>query len=112
MYLGLAHAAYPHHIDADLVPSFHFDADMTFLNLMRMRIRILTLVKVMRISDHWYTDTERRHFEPPQLLNFHAHPNPDPAFHSDAEPDPASQNDAELYGSGSATLHSSLTRNM
>ncbi len=74
--------------------------------------------------DHWYTDPERHHFQPPTLRNldfnadpdsafdFHVDPNPDPFFHSDPNLDPASQNDAKPYGSGSVTLHASLPRNI
>ncbi len=68
--------------------------------MMRMRIRILCLVKVMQICDHWSTDSPRLHFtlpllaskalqcsifEPPQLLNFDF--DADPAFDLDAELD-------------------------
>ncbi len=34
---------------------------------MRFRIRILLLLKVMKISDHWSTDPPRLNFEPPRL---------------------------------------------
>jgi hypothetical protein len=67
-----------------------------------MRIRILLLIKVMRISDHWSTDPPMHHlyptrlyceppwinFEPLKLLNFDLDLDPDPA---NADPDPASK---------------------
>ncbi len=71
-----------------------------------MRIRILLLIKVMEICDHWSVDRPGLHFEPPSLnfeppgfyykplkiLNFEFNADPDPALHSKADmyPDPAS----------------------
>ncbi len=73
-----------------------------------MLIRILLLIKVMRICDHWPTHPlgfhckpPRLHFELPRpftalfwaskLLNFAFNADPDPAFHSYADPDPLSK---------------------
>ncbi len=70
-----------------------------------MRIRILLLIKVMAICNHWSTDPPRLHFEPPglhlwastvlhglraskELLNFDFNADPDPVFHFNADPDP------------------------
>jgi hypothetical protein len=72
-----------------------------------MRIRILLLIIVMQICDHWSTDPPRPHskslsvhyersrtslapiwaFKAP---NFYFNADPDPAFHSNADPDPQS----------------------
>jgi hypothetical protein len=76
---------------------------------MRIRIRILLLIKVMGICDHWSIDTSGLHFEPPglhcdrprlgfehlKLLNYDYN---DSAFHSFADPDtdPAAKNNADL----------------
>ncbi len=56
----------------------------------QVRIRILLLIKVMGIFDHW----------------FNADPDLDPYFHSsvDLDPDLASKNNADPCGSGSVTL--------
>jgi hypothetical protein len=49
-----------------------------------MRIRILLLIKMMRICDHWSTDSQRLHdppwlnSEPLQLLSFELNADPDP----------------------------------
>ncbi len=52
------------------IPFFHFDAEIRLLTL--MRVRILLLIKVMRICDHWYTVRYRPSvalfFEPPRPL--------------------------------------------
>jgi hypothetical protein len=75
---------------------------------MRIRIRILLLINVMRICDHWLTTLQapfqppHLHFErprPPRLIfslksSFIA--DPDPVFHSYADPVPASKNNAHL----------------
>jgi hypothetical protein len=45
-----AESADPHHFDGDPDPTLH---------LMRIRSRILLLIKVMRICDHWSTDHPR-----------------------------------------------------
>ncbi len=34
----------------------------------------------LAICDHWYTDPERHHFEPPTLRNWDFNADPDPAF--------------------------------
>jgi hypothetical protein len=47
----------PHHIDADPNSSFHFDADPDPAPHQSNAI--------LKICDHWYTDPERRNFEPP-----------------------------------------------
>jgi hypothetical protein len=46
------------HFNAYLDPTFHFNAD---------RIRNPHLIKVMRIRDHWFSDPQELHFEPPRL---------------------------------------------
>jgi hypothetical protein len=113
--------------DPDPDPSFHCVADPDPDPTSHFRIRILLVIKVMRICDHWSTDPPRLHFESPRphcsvcgppllrfeplkLLNFdfNADLDSDPAFHSktDLDPDPASQNYNVPCGSesGSATL--------
>jgi hypothetical protein len=71
-------------------------------------MRILLLIKVMRICDHWPTDTPclhfeplrlilsihgplRLNFEPRELLSFGFNADPDTAFHYKADLDSASQ---------------------
>ncbi len=49
----------------------------------------------LAICDHWYTDPERRYFEPPQILNFDFNADPDPAFDFHTDPNPAFQSDAD-----------------
>ncbi len=50
----------PHQFNAVPDPAFHFsDQDPTFH---RFRIRILILIRVMRICDHWSTDPPGLHF--------------------------------------------------
>jgi hypothetical protein len=68
---------------------------------MRIWIRILLLIQVMKICDHWSTNPPGPHFEPPastckrlyiellKLLKFDFNADPDPAFHSNTDPDPA-----------------------
>jgi hypothetical protein len=89
---------------------------------MRIRIRILLLIKLVRICDHWPTDPTGIHFAPPRLhlsvhgpsrlhfdalklLNIEANADPDTAFHLNADPDSSLQ---KKCGSGSATLDLSL----
>ncbi len=102
----------PHHSNADLDPSFYFNAvpgltcyfvsdpdpDNAFF-------------KIMRICDYW--STEYRYCKPlwapfgasmPSLLRLHFEPQKLPNFGFNADPDPGSQNYADPYGSGSATL--------
>jgi hypothetical protein len=80
-----------------------------------MRIRILPLVKVMPIRDHWSTDPQgphfevrllhfayerpRFHFESSKLLNFEFNADPDQAFKNNADP------------SGSASLKKTMPTN-
>ncbi len=75
-----------------------------------MRIRILLLIKVMRICDHWPTDPPSSilsvngplwlHIEPQNLLIFfYLNADPGPAFHSTPDPDSASINNADPSGS-------------
>jgi len=42
-------------------------ADRITLMRIRLRIWILLLIKVIRICDHWSTDSQGFHFEPPRL---------------------------------------------
>jgi hypothetical protein len=78
--------------------------------LMRIWIRILLLIKVFEICDHWSTDPSGLHIEPPglhtckrprlfieplKLLNFNFNAGPDPAFQSNTDPDPASKINAD-----------------
>jgi hypothetical protein len=82
-------------VDADLDPTFHFDADPDPFPIPRQT------VKVMKFCKNRSTKHQRFHFEslcppllqlePPQLLNFDldVKPDPDPAFDFDADPDPA-----------------------
>jgi hypothetical protein len=45
---------------------------------MRIRIRILRLIKVMRICNHWSTDSQRLHLEPhASIMSVH-----DPQWHN------------------------------
>jgi hypothetical protein len=64
------------------------------ITLMQIRIQFFTK---MRICNHWPTDPQGLHSEPPRLhfeslklRIFHSKMDPDPAFHSNADPDPAS----------------------
>ncbi len=79
--------------------------------------RILRIIKVMRICDHWSTDPPGIHFEPPRLHCERPLPSTipfsaceTPAFHSNADPDPdpASKNKSDPcgqgFGSGSALI--------
>jgi hypothetical protein len=45
-----------------------------------MRIRILLLIKVMEICNHWSIDPQRLCFETLKLLNFLFNTDPDPDF--------------------------------
>jgi hypothetical protein len=93
------------------------------LTLKRIRIRILFLVNVMRMCDHWSIGPPRLHFEPLRLHCKHLGPyivlfcgtaanefwildadpafnygaDPHPAFHSEADPDsdPVFRNNAD-----------------
>jgi hypothetical protein len=65
---------------------------------MRIWIRILLLIKVMKICDHWSTDSPRLHFEPPQVLNFDLDADPDPAFDFNVDPDPDTAFHSNAYG--------------
>jgi hypothetical protein len=70
----------------------------------RTRIRILLIIIVTQICDHWSTNPPGLHLEP---LLFHGEPlkhvnfvvnadsDQDPAFQSNADPDLASQNNAD-----------------
>jgi hypothetical protein len=60
--LGKCMVADPHESVPD--PPCHFDVDPnpTF-TLMRILIRILLLIKMMQIFDHWHTDPPQLHFE-------------------------------------------------
>ncbi len=49
----------PLKFDADLDPPFNFEADPRLFTL--LRIRILLLIKVMQIYDHWSTDPRKLH---------------------------------------------------
>jgi hypothetical protein len=102
----LTGVADPHHVDADLVPTFYFDADVdpTFhFDASRDPDPAQSDANLY----HWHTDRLRSilsvhgpswpHFEPLQLLKligllfvpyFDADPYPDPGFHTDADPDP------------------------
>jgi hypothetical protein len=77
-----------------------------------MRIRILILIEVLEICDHWSADSPGLHFEPPgfnceytrpstvffdplQLLNLDFNTDLNPAFHSNEDLDPASKNNAD-----------------
>jgi hypothetical protein len=54
--------------DPDPNSAFHLiRIQIRLSNLMLIRIRILLLIKVMRICDHWYTDPQGLHLEPPRL---------------------------------------------
>jgi hypothetical protein len=73
-----------HHVDADpdLDPSFYFDVDLDLdpdLKFNLIQNRILLLIKVMQICNHWSTDPPRLHFEHLQLLNFGFDADPYPA---------------------------------
>ncbi len=103
-YVLYSRVADPHHFNADPYPAFHLQ-----------QIRILLLIKVIRICDHYHstTDPPKLHFGPPGLhwehrgpphlyleplniLNFNF--NADPSgfiFNSDADPDPASKDNAD-----------------
>jgi hypothetical protein len=90
----------------------------------RLRIRILFVIEMKQICDHWPTDTSKpilslhvpycersrpsipvAHAEAQRIMNcqFNADPNPDPAFHSNVDPDrePTSKNNADPFRSGS-----------
>ncbi len=95
-----------HHINADLAPAVHIyaDPDPAFI---LMRIRILLLIKVMGIYDHWsidlpglyfepsglHSERPRLYFQPLKRLNFAFNADPDPVFlsNADSDPDPASK---------------------
>ncbi len=71
-YVPCYSVAVPHNIDADPNPTFNFDADPnpTFYYDANSAptfhfegIRILLLIKVMQIFDHWHTDSLRLHFD-------------------------------------------------
>jgi hypothetical protein len=51
----------PHHLIVGSDPTYHFKAD---------RVRILLLIKVMRICDHWSKDPSGLHFEPLKAPEF------------------------------------------
>ncbi len=102
----ISRVADPHYLNADLDPSFRFnvDSEMAIHINAHPDPRILLLVKVMQICDHWYTDPPGLHFEPPrlhcerqqlsiaplelkELLNFDLN-NADPASENNADQDP------------------------
>jgi len=59
-------------VSEDSDPAFHFDADsypqIQLFTSMRTRIRILLLIKVIRICDHWPIYRPKR----PVFLSLHA----------------------------------------
>ncbi len=79
------------------------------IKLFTMWIRILLLIKVMWICDHWSTDHPGLQ-ERPRLLRLFFEPLKLMKFDLNADPDPASKNNADPYGSGSATLFLSIVR--
>jgi hypothetical protein len=73
-----------------------------------MRIRILLLIKVIKVCDHWSIDPPGLHFEPPCLHGVHGPLGlcfePLKLLNFNFKADPESKNDADPCGSGSATL--------
>jgi hypothetical protein len=51
--------AVPHQLNADSDPAFHFVMRIRIQLFTSMRIRILLLIKVMEICDHWSQDLMR-----------------------------------------------------
>jgi hypothetical protein len=85
--------------DEEPDPSVHHDVDPEALFTF-MLIRILILIKVTRICDHWSTDPPRLHFEHLRLHGERPQPSLTPFCAStalkiltyDADPDPAFHN--------------------
>jgi hypothetical protein len=83
-------------------------------NLMRTRIRIMLLIKVIVISDHWFIDPPRLYFEPPgvhcerpgpstalNLQNLEFNVEPDKDIYSNADLGETSKNNEDPCGSTS-----------